>query len=210
MTKTYPTNCPECASPVWFFSCSCGSKIFFEELGHPWEQHVCRKYLLSLEISLIKDSERLSDEEIYKIITNIEKKRGHSVDDGTMEILEDILGKRKYLFSATEVEPSTATEFAGRVMELNNPINIFKKLAYDATNQLSIRLLGKIGETKWAMVKVRGNPDGRNHALEYSIYVRESYLKLYPIRQGQYIIGVLDVLKHPKGLMWVLREHKAI
>jgi hypothetical protein len=159
ITNSFRTACPECKSEVWFFSCSCGSKIFFEELGHPWDQHICRKYLLSREIALIKGSERLSDEEIYQIIENIEMKKGHTVGDETIEMLEEILGKRRIPFSTSLVLPDVATDFAGGVMELNNPVNIFKKFGYDASTTLGIKILGRIGEIKWAAAKVRGNPD---------------------------------------------------
>lgn len=33
------TKCPNCRRPVFFFSCSCGSKVFFEKTGDPWPRH---------------------------------------------------------------------------------------------------------------------------------------------------------------------------
>jgi hypothetical protein len=41
-SRTYPTRCPDCRTPVFFFSCRCGSKVFFEALGIPWPVHDCR------------------------------------------------------------------------------------------------------------------------------------------------------------------------
>ena len=41
-SKTYPTNCKQCGSKIFYFSCDCGCKVFFEELGHPWNVHHCR------------------------------------------------------------------------------------------------------------------------------------------------------------------------
>ena len=40
-TKTYPTNCPSCNQPVFYFSCDCGCRIFFNKLGQPWPIHSC-------------------------------------------------------------------------------------------------------------------------------------------------------------------------
>ncbi len=39
-------------------------------------------------------------------------------------------------------------------MELNNPINIFTKLGYEASNVLSVRMLGIIAKEKGHMPKL--------------------------------------------------------
>jgi hypothetical protein len=36
----YPTQCPSCDTNVFYYQCSCGSKVFFETLGD-WEVHEC-------------------------------------------------------------------------------------------------------------------------------------------------------------------------
>ena len=41
-TKTYPTRCPTCNKPVFYFSCNCGCSVFFNKLGQPWPIHSCR------------------------------------------------------------------------------------------------------------------------------------------------------------------------
>ena len=40
-TKTFPTKCPRCSAGVFYFSCDCGSGVFFDELGEPWPVHYC-------------------------------------------------------------------------------------------------------------------------------------------------------------------------
>lgn len=207
ITKAFPTNCPDCTEPVWFFSCSCGSKLFFNQLGYPWEQHVCRKYQLQQTIKLIKDSERMSDEEIYRQIENIEKKHGRRLDSTTEEMLTDILGKRKFSLTITDHEPVSDTDFSGRVMEINRPVNIFKRLGYDPAAPLAKMLLGKIGEQTWAHLTIRSAPDSRNHAIQYSLLVPMAYLQKSPIRQGQTIAGVARITHHRKGKFLTIESH---
>lgn len=43
---TYPTHCKYCGAPVFFFTCDCGSKVFFDALGPPWPEHRCAQYLM--------------------------------------------------------------------------------------------------------------------------------------------------------------------
>ena len=38
-TKTWPTNCPNCRQSIFYFSCTCGSGVFFDHLGPPWPIH---------------------------------------------------------------------------------------------------------------------------------------------------------------------------
>ena len=38
-TRTWPTNCPTCGQRVFYFSCTCGSGVFFDALGPPWPRH---------------------------------------------------------------------------------------------------------------------------------------------------------------------------
>jgi hypothetical protein len=40
-TRTWPTHCSVCGGEVFFFTCEHGSKVFFDELGHPWTIHDC-------------------------------------------------------------------------------------------------------------------------------------------------------------------------
>ena len=40
-TKTFPTQCRVCGDAVYFFSCDCGSRVYFDELGQPWPLHDC-------------------------------------------------------------------------------------------------------------------------------------------------------------------------
>ena len=44
-TRTYPTTCRHCLADVFYFSCDCGSKVFFEALGDPWPLHRCVEYI---------------------------------------------------------------------------------------------------------------------------------------------------------------------
>ena len=40
-SRTFPTSCPTCRARVYYFSCGCGSKVFFDELGGSWPRHDC-------------------------------------------------------------------------------------------------------------------------------------------------------------------------
>jgi hypothetical protein len=123
-------------------------------------------------------------------------------------MLDDILGKRKFVFTVTAHEPLEDTDFSGRVMEVNNPVNIFKRLGYDPAAPLAKMLLGnKIAGQTWAHLTVRSAPDSRNRAIEYSVLVPLDYLKKTSIRQGQNIAGIARIVTHPKGKFFTIESH---
>jgi DNA-directed RNA polymerase subunit RPC12/RpoP len=37
----HPTGCSKCGEGVYYFSCTCGSKVFFDTLFPDWWQHEC-------------------------------------------------------------------------------------------------------------------------------------------------------------------------
>lgn len=39
--KCYCTVCPDCGVDVFYWECSCGSKVFFESIGNDWPKHQC-------------------------------------------------------------------------------------------------------------------------------------------------------------------------
>lgn len=47
-TTTYRTRCPDCDATVFFMSCTCGSKVFFDSLEPDWREHAdrCVPYLM--------------------------------------------------------------------------------------------------------------------------------------------------------------------
>lgn len=40
-TITFPLKCKYCQQQIFFFSCDCGSRTLFDELGPPWPKHHC-------------------------------------------------------------------------------------------------------------------------------------------------------------------------
>ena len=43
--KTHPTTCKYCRKDVFYHQNDRGSKVFFNELGKPWDLHRCAEYL---------------------------------------------------------------------------------------------------------------------------------------------------------------------
>jgi len=47
-SRTFPTRCKYCGEEVFFFSCNCGCKVYFDGLGVPWPEHSCLEYKIAV------------------------------------------------------------------------------------------------------------------------------------------------------------------
>lgn len=50
VSKTFPIRCKICGKEVFYYSCTCGSKVFFDELGPPWPKHNCGSHNKSASV----------------------------------------------------------------------------------------------------------------------------------------------------------------
>lgn len=44
--RTFPMRCRHCGGDVFYFSCNCGSKVFFDDLGGDWPLHDCTAQII--------------------------------------------------------------------------------------------------------------------------------------------------------------------
>jgi hypothetical protein len=45
--RTFPMRCRYCSADVFYFSCNCGSKVFFDDLGGDWPIHDCATHVVA-------------------------------------------------------------------------------------------------------------------------------------------------------------------
>lgn len=188
ITKTFPTVCPDCNNIVFFFSCNCGSKIFFDSLGYPWPQHFCKNREIKEAIDLIRNAERMKEEEIINIIVAYSKKNEKNISEDYWEIIENELGKRRKPFNFTEISCDSNCEgFSGRVMEINKSVNFYKKLGLDKKAPFSSEFLGEFKNGEFWEVRLRDNPDDNNMSRQITFYVDIKMIKHLSIKIGNVI-----------------------
>ncbi len=170
ITKAFPTNCPDCKADVYFFGCTCGSKVYFDELGFPWSQHYCQARRLREQLEIMVGVERMTDDELYTIILKYEKDHNVKINDDMMMVIENVIGKRKYTFEKIQILPDLSIkDISGQIMEFNREVNLLKKFGYDLNSDLSIKMLGKLSKEVFGEIRVRENPNNKNVSREFSI-----------------------------------------
>jgi len=173
---------------VFFFSCNCGSKIFFNSLGEPWPQHLCKNREIKDAIDLVRNSERMKESEIIKLIEEHSKKNGKNISDDYWEIIESELGKRKKPFNYTEINCDSDIEgFSGRIMEINKSINFYKRLGLDKTAPFSSEFLGEFKNGNYFEIILRDNPDKNNTSKQITFYIDSKMVRGISIKNGDVI-----------------------
>jgi len=129
---TWKTTCPDCKKAVFFFSCSCGSKIFFDSLGDPWPLHAdsCPIYHARTMIYSGVDAR-----DIRRLLDSEAKVRGVAIPPELNQYLADY-GAPSKVFYMDELPSRDLCEVEGLVFEISK-INFFKR--FDLDNNLIIK-----------------------------------------------------------------------
>lgn len=155
-TQTWATRCRDCDEPVYFFSCSCGSRVLFDRLGEPWPLHAdrCIPHL----INQLK-AQSLNAVHIRQVVDAEAERRGVAVPSGVWSRLRanEYAEKRKPL--VVTLEPGgTEQELVGRILVANLQVNFYKRLRYPK-NSFSDAFLGKLVESSYVEITIREDPD---------------------------------------------------
>jgi len=138
-TRIFKTNCHDCGKPVWFFACSCGSRVFFDGKGAPWPLHAekCPNYHIRL---LIEDGNRPST--VRKMLEAEARVRNSTIPDNVLAYIagyERTIENKKAIVK--DVLPAEdPLNITGVIIKMG-PINVFKRYGF-TENPISKAVLG--------------------------------------------------------------------
>jgi hypothetical protein len=200
-TRTWPTKCPTCGDSVFFFSCDCGCKVFFDELGPPWPIHDC-------DTSWTRNLLRTKDK-TGKITVTI--KPGITItripDSFTIE--DNIVKKlaKKAFFSNDEpinaIKPSKneTKELVGILREINLTVDPLKTFKIENT-QISYQLLGKIGKQPVGKITVHIPSNIYLFIESYTAWIPYDIIKDTRIKKGV----TVSVSLLSETILWNINE----
>ncbi len=166
-TYIYKITCPDCGQLVWLFGCSCGSKVFFNEIGPPWPRHAdtCWKYQIRLLLQ-----EGKSPDQIKALIYVASSQNGDVISDEVKNYLQKISFSGSLL--KNEILPSTNyTDICGTLKEIHQ-CNIFKRL--DIPHNIFMeRVLGRFGNRALSELVVQ-SPATRNNMIDQWTFLVET------------------------------------
>lgn len=153
---TYPTTCKICGAHVFYFTCNCGCKVFFDKLGPPWPVHACLKVDISKYFSI-------EPETLLNISIHRKKRKGKG---------------KAYLGNIVSIFPrdESITEI-GIVREISKDINLLKKFSAKEKS-LGQQLLKGIMKTKPYQITIHSDNLCDDIVKSYTFFIdRKLFLK---------------------------------
>jgi hypothetical protein len=145
----FKTRCPDCSREVWYFDCSCGSRVFFDTKGPPWDQHMdsCPTYKVREAIN-----EGMSPEFILREV----RKRDRSNMGSVITFLEKITSPGKRIKHV--VLPIMETVSFSGVLYSIQSVNFFRRLDLPE-NEIFQKLLGDFSKKTYYEMIVESQRD---------------------------------------------------
>lgn len=196
-THVFPTRCSYCNEPVFFYACSCGSKVFFDELKTPWPKHICGSARSDEAWAKGRPKKKLESGEVRVEITDgVTAIRPAESEHQAWDINPDVVEKAKRDASSRESNPidsippgeESQVEITGVVREIENSVDVCKKLNMPNT-EISKALLGTLGSGKWGRVTIH---EYKSVIHSYTAWVPNSMLSLNTLRKGITVTAVLQ------------------
>lgn len=213
-TLTFPTKCSNCGDEVFFFSCTCGSRVFFDELGWPWPEHDCALSGSDRLWAQGRPRTKLTgggvDVEISDGVTAIrrEERRDRSWNiDPEVAAAAKREARSRERNSIESVPPGAdwTVEITGIVRELDRRVDVYRRLRLPKT-ALSGGFLGDLGSGRWGRMTV--------HVLKSVTYSYTAWVPGSLVLPGRLEIGatVSAVLRRVdvagKAREWVCRRFR--
>lgn len=211
-TRTFPTKCSRCGDDVFFFSCTCGSKVFFDELGWPWPEHNCEFSSSDRRWAKGRPKTKLSGggmrAEISDSVTLTRPPerpiRRWNIDAAVADAARrDALSRQSHAIESVPPGADWDVEITGVVREVNSQVDVYRRLKLPRT-ALSEGFLGVLGTGRWARMTV--------HVLDsviysYSLWIPVSFLPPGGVRLGVTVSAVLRRLDVAgRAREWVCRR----
>jgi hypothetical protein len=155
-TLTWATNCPDCHRAVFFFSCSCGSKVFFDSLGDPWPLHIdtCVHYHVR---TLRKGGSSLED--IRRLVDRRARDDRADLPASIKKLFDELSYKDTGQKTVLRLLPGDGPrKFRSLVKSLNRQVNFLKRFQY-VDNAAGRAFLGKLAKEDHVELILRTEAD---------------------------------------------------
>ena len=205
--KTWPTKCPSCSQPVFFFQCDCGSKVFFDKLGEPWPVHDC-------DTAWARSLKRKRGPSGSVTVEIAEGITAYRPPEGPISVEVVSQAKRRQIQRdpIVAVPPSTGRErvhVTGVVRELRKDVDVIESLKLP-DSPMTTALLGPLGKGRWGRVTIHA-PSSKGDVLHsYTAWIMHEELSNPKHSKGITVEADLHGYSVPgkDAVMWVCDEYR--
>ena len=173
---TIPLKCKYCQQQIFFFSCDCGSRVLFDDLGPPWPRHDCGTPTPNPAPYQPSSVATLSGVNVYRtghnsagLLPGLQNAADFIAPDIVKRVNES-QNKARNTMSIDPIIGSTNAEIIGIVRELSRP-DLARRHGLERNSVGFIQLTNIIGDADPVQITVQvdelpNDPD----AIDYSGY----------------------------------------
>ncbi len=185
-SRMWGTSCPDCNDAVYFFSCSCGSKVFFDLPEPPWNPHErrCIAYL-AREMSNV---EGVSLTEVRKRVDLEARKRNQAVPKQAKRMLAKLANGETGATTVLRIAPGEEG-FEGETVVITGTVhgvqevNMYRRTGF-YPSPFGKGLLGDLGKQPVVELFLRGERDPETGFLdEFAVLAYEKVWRGSELRQ---------------------------
>lgn len=196
-SRTWPTKCPTCREEVFFFSCTCGSKVFFDELGAPWPVHSC---FAQKQKSLVDSVASEAISMVESTIDPTSRRWRERIDESFAQTIRQ-RRERSTLDPIVHMAPKRgpARQLVGVLREWQQAANPFKEFRLPDT-AMSRAMLGPLGNGPVAKLTIHV-PSADPEVESYTLWLPRSLITT-PCENGLTITASVCMRSAGPGHVW--------
>ena len=208
-TQLYETRCWDCRETVYFFSCTCGSRVLFDDPEPPWSDHRC---WVNEVRERTKGGSSPSDAR-YDVLLRL-RRAGRKIPDALRNEWDahtKIEASLKHSAKRTiyrEIAPDSRRDFPGIVMSVERNINMLRLFDMPPKSDFAPGLLGELRKVRWHRVYLREH--GANElgiVAEMQALMAASEVESLGLRPGQRVLVSVEPCAPPhKKPVWKVTE----
>ena len=206
---TWNTKCPGCKEPVFFFHCNCGSKVFFDSLGHPWPIHDC-EISWTRNLSRIRNGAGGVTVEIAPGITAQRAPEG-SIHPDVATRARQRARQPDPIVAVLPVHHLDEVNVMGVLRERRVQVDVAQTLKLDGTSAMISGFLGPLGKGRWGKVTIHQPSPTEDTLHSYTAWVPSKTLSGVRGSTGVTVAATMFAHSMPGvETFWVCRHYEVL
>ena len=198
-SRTFPTNCPTCRAKVYFFSCDCGSRVFFDDLGGSWPRHDCDT---SWATSLVRTTDSTGTITV-RLGPNVTATRPGDFSGIDPSLIARARTKRERPDPIVRVDPKKGSTkcVLGVLRELQRRANPFKAFRLPDT-VMAWQFLDIIGQQPVGKITVHAQSETTDQQESFTAWIPANWIKDQRIVRGIAVFIELVGIRVNRDTAW--------
>lgn len=203
-SRAWPTKCPTCKIPVFFFMCNCGSRVFFDALGPPWPLHDCNTSWTKGLTRTVSASGAISVQ-LSPGVTVIRPASTFAVDPKALGGSAFLTKKQSVSHPIVTVVPDDdeAREVVGVLRELSKSANPHKAFGI-APGSLGEALMGPLAAMSFGRITVHAPTANHGHYESFTLWIPTALIEDQRIGKDMTVVLTARGFRVAKEWAWVV------